>query len=85
MDGSLFSLQSIKLSADTVSHGRRVAFRNILIVYAAICGLWIPINFWMMPWHALQIGQVSYWSGPSSTMPDQSFCVSTCSMQLMAP
>lgn len=41
------------------AHGHtRVAYRNILIVYAAICGLWIPINFWMMPWHALQIGQI---------------------------
>lgn len=37
----------------------RLAYRNILIVYAAICALWIPINFWMMPWHAIQIGQVS--------------------------
>lgn len=28
-------------------------------LYAAACGLWIPLNFWMMPWHALQVGQVT--------------------------
>ena len=38
---------------------RRAAFRNILIIYSAVCALWIPANFWMMPWHALQIGEVS--------------------------
>lgn len=29
-----------------------------MILYAVVCGLWIPLNFWMMPWHALQVGQV---------------------------
>lgn len=29
-----------------------------MILYAAVCGLWIPINMWMMPWHSLKIGQV---------------------------
>ena len=30
-----------------------------MILYAAVCGLWMVLNFWMMPWHALQVGQVS--------------------------
>ena len=29
-----------------------------MILYAAVCGLWLPLNFWMMPWHAMQVGQV---------------------------
>lgn len=36
----------------------RGAYRLIIILYAVVCGLWIPLNFWMMPWHALQVGQV---------------------------
>ena len=33
-----------------------------MILYALVCGLWMALNFWMMPWHALQVGQVS--AGP---------------------
>ena len=31
-----------------------------MILYAVVCGLWMVLNFWMMPWHALQVGQVSF-------------------------
>ena len=30
-----------------------------MILYAVVCALWMVLNFWMMPWHALQVGQVS--------------------------
>lgn len=33
-------------------------YQLIMGLYAAVLGLWIPLNFWMMPWHALRIGQV---------------------------
>jgi hypothetical protein len=29
-----------------------------MILYAVVLALWIPLNFWMMPWHALHVGQV---------------------------
>ena len=39
--------------------GCRGTYRLIMILYALVCGLWMALNFWMMPWHALQVGQVS--------------------------
>ena len=36
----------------------RVAYRLIMLLYAAFIGLWVPLNFWMMPWHTLRVGQV---------------------------
>lgn len=39
---------------------RRGAYRLIMILYALFCGLWIPVNFLMMPWHAVQVGQVRH-------------------------
>ncbi|KAK9804317.1 hypothetical protein WJX72_006375 [[Myrmecia] bisecta] len=40
----------------------RNAYRGTLLVYAGFCAIWIPLNFWMMPWHALQIGQMYVWT-----------------------
>jgi hypothetical protein len=28
-----------------------------MILYSLVVGLWLGLNFWMMPWHALQVGQ----------------------------
>ena len=36
---------------------RRVAYRLIMLLYAVFIGLWLPLNFWMMPWHTLRVGQ----------------------------
>lgn len=36
----------------------RGGYRLIMILYALVCALWLGLNFWMMPWHALQVGQV---------------------------
>ena len=36
----------------------RGAFRSVVIVYAFVCFLFIPLNLWMMPWSALKIGEV---------------------------
>lgn len=38
---------------------RRGAYRLIMILYALLLAVWIALNFWMMPWHALQVGQAS--------------------------
>ena len=35
----------------------RVAYRLIMLLYAVFIGLWLPLNFWMMPWHTLRVGQ----------------------------
>ena len=64
--------------------GCRKAFRNILIVYASVCSLWIPLNFWVMPWHALHIGQVQ----PRACCADSELCLivsCSCLLQLQAP
>ncbi len=37
--------------------GARAAYRLIMLLYAAFIGLWLPLNFWMMPWHTLRVGQ----------------------------
>lgn len=37
----------------------RADFRLMMILYAVVCFMWIPLNLWMMPWHSLHIGQVS--------------------------
>ena len=29
-----------------------------MLLYAVFIGLWVPLNFWMMPWHTLRVGQV---------------------------
>lgn len=51
------------LVADNQTHSHccccRGAYRLIMILYAAVCSLWMVVNFWMMPWHALQVGQVN--------------------------
>ena len=39
------------------------AFRTILAAYAGVCALWIPIAFWMQPWHALRVGQAHVCTG----------------------
>ena len=39
------------------------AFRTILAAYAGVCALWIPLAFWMQPWHALRVGQAHVWTG----------------------
>ena len=36
----------------------RRAHQLCLLVYMAFIGLWLLVNFWMMPWRALQVGQV---------------------------
>lgn len=28
-----------------------------MIMYSLVVGIWLGLNFWMMPWHALQVGQ----------------------------
>lgn len=38
--------------------GSTAAFRSVVIVYAFVCFLWVPLNLWMMPWSALKIGEV---------------------------
>ncbi|KAK9901983.1 hypothetical protein WJX75_000204 [Coccomyxa subellipsoidea] len=43
--------------------GSRGAYRLIMILYSLVVGLWLGLNFWMMPWHALQVGQVYLWTG----------------------
>ena len=42
----------------SVSCACRTDYRLIMGLYALVLGVWIPLNFWMMPWHALRIGQV---------------------------
>ena len=39
------------------------AFRAILASYAGVCALWVPLAFWVQPWHALRVGQAVVWAG----------------------
>ncbi|BDA48190.1 probable solute carrier family 43 member 3 at N-terminal half [Coccomyxa sp. Obi] len=43
--------------------GSRGAYRLIMIMYSLVVGIWLGLSFWMMPWHALQVGQVYLWTG----------------------
>lgn len=38
--------------------GSRDAYRNMLLVYAGFCALWIPLSCWVIPPRALRLGQV---------------------------
>lgn len=48
------------LSLKNLYNCRRRSFQTIMFTYAGICGLWIPLNFWMMPWRPIAIGQVCW-------------------------
>ena len=37
---------------------RRSAYRTILLCYAGVCSLWIPLLAWMMPSHSFRVGMV---------------------------
>ncbi|PSC74625.1 Large neutral amino acids transporter small subunit 4 [Micractinium conductrix] len=38
--------------------GTQSAYRTILLCYAGVCSLWIPLLAWMMPSHSFRVGMV---------------------------
>lgn len=41
-----------------VSAARRAAYRTIMLSYAGVCSLWIPLLAWMMPSHSFRVGMM---------------------------
>ena len=39
--------------------GGQDAYRGMLLVYAGLCALWVPLSIWVFPRRALRLGQIS--------------------------
>ena len=52
------SSRALSLLAPSCQTRCRQAYRTIMLSYAGVCSLWIPLLAWMMPSHSFRVGMV---------------------------